>query len=44
MSDTDWHPARGSLHWRISESAFYQVSYTLLFATGLKLIWDASGL
>jgi uncharacterized membrane protein YfcA len=29
------------LHRRISEAAFYQVSYTLLFATGLKLVWDA---
>ena len=32
------------LHRRMSEAVFYQVSYTLLFATGLKLIWDASGL
>ncbi len=29
------------LHKRASEEAFYHVSYTLLFATGLKLIWDA---
>ncbi|MEP7206714.1 MAG: sulfite exporter TauE/SafE family protein [Casimicrobiaceae bacterium] len=29
------------LHRRVSEVAFYQVSYTLLFATGLKLVWDA---
>ena len=29
------------LHKRASEEAFYRVSYTLLFATGLKLIWDA---
>lgn len=29
------------LHRRVSEQAFYQVSYTLLFATGLKLIADA---
>jgi len=29
------------LHRRISEQAFYGVSYALLFATGVKLIWDA---
>ena len=29
------------LHRRVSERAFYQVSYALLFATGAKLIWDA---
>ena len=29
------------LHKRISEQAFYRVSYTLLFLTGAKLIWDA---
>jgi hypothetical protein len=29
------------LHKRASEAAFYHVSYTLLFVTGLKLIWDA---
>jgi uncharacterized membrane protein YfcA len=29
------------LHRRVSESAFYKVSYALLFATGAKLIWDA---
>jgi len=29
------------LHKRASEAAFYRVSYTLLFVTGLKLIWDA---
>jgi len=29
------------LHKRISEQAFYRVSYTLLFLTGTKLIWDA---
>jgi uncharacterized protein len=29
------------LHNRVSEAAFYNVSYTLLLATGLKLIWDA---
>jgi hypothetical protein len=29
------------LHRRISEQAFYRVSYALLFATGVKLIWDA---
>lgn len=29
------------LHRRISDSAFYQVSYTLLFATGVKLIHDS---
>lgn len=31
------------LHRRVSEAAFYQVSYTLLFATGSKLVWDAVG-
>jgi uncharacterized membrane protein YfcA len=29
------------LHARISERAFYRVSYTLLILTGAKLIWDA---
>lgn len=29
------------LHRRISDRAFYQVSYALLFLTGSKLIWDA---
>ena len=29
------------LHRRISERRFYQVSYALLFATGVKLIADA---
>ena len=29
------------LHRRISEQAFYRISYTLLFLTGAKLIWDA---
>jgi uncharacterized membrane protein YfcA len=29
------------LHKRISERLFYAISYSLLFATGLKLIWDA---
>jgi uncharacterized protein len=29
------------LHRRISERAFYAISYVLLFATGLKLVWDA---
>jgi uncharacterized membrane protein YfcA len=29
------------LHRRIAERAFYQVSYTLLFATGCKRVWDA---
>ena len=29
------------LHKRASDAAFYRVSYTLLFVTGLKLIWDA---
>ncbi len=29
------------LHRRISDRTFYQVSYVLLFATGLKLVWDA---
>jgi uncharacterized membrane protein YfcA len=29
------------LHHRISERAFYTISYVLLFATGLKLVWDA---
>jgi uncharacterized membrane protein YfcA len=29
------------LHRRASQAAFYHVSYTLLFVTGLKLVWDA---
>ena len=29
------------LHRRVSERTFYNVSYTLLLLTGLKLIWDA---
>ncbi len=29
------------LHRRVSERAFYNVSYTLLLATGLKLVYDA---
>jgi len=29
------------MHRRVSDAAFYQVSYTLLFLTGLKLIADA---
>ena len=29
------------LHKRMTERVFYAVSYGLLFATGLKLIWDA---
>jgi len=29
------------LHRRVSEPAFYRVSYALLFATGVKLIYDA---
>lgn len=29
------------LHRRMSEPTFYAISYGLLFATGLKLIWDA---
>ena len=29
------------LHNRITERVFYAISYGLLFATGLKLIWDA---
>jgi hypothetical protein len=29
------------LHKRMSEPTFYAISYALLFATGLKLIWDA---
>ena len=29
------------LHHRVSERAFYNVSYALLLATGVKLIWDA---
>jgi len=29
------------LHRRVSERAFYNVSYALLFATGAKLVWDA---
>ena len=28
------------LHRRISERAFYVISYVLLFATGVKLVWD----
>lgn len=28
------------LHRRISESAFYNVSYALLFLVGVKLVWD----
>ena len=28
------------MHRRISERAFYVVSYVLLFATGVKLVWD----
>jgi len=30
------------LHKRMSERVFYAISYSLLFATGLKLIWDAA--
>lgn len=30
------------LHRRLSEGAFYQVNYTLLFVTGLKLVYDAA--
>ncbi len=29
------------LHKRISERTFFQISYVLLFVSGLKLIWDA---
>jgi uncharacterized membrane protein YfcA len=29
------------LHKRISERSFYAISYSLLFATGVKLVWDA---
>jgi uncharacterized membrane protein YfcA len=29
------------LHKRMTDRVFYAISYTLLFATGLKLIWDA---
>lgn len=29
------------LHRRVSEQAFFRISYALLFASGLKLIWDA---
>ena len=29
------------LHRRISDRTFYQVSYVLLFITGVKLVWDA---
>jgi uncharacterized membrane protein YfcA len=29
------------LHRRLNEATFYQVSYGLLFASGLKLLWDA---
>ncbi len=32
------------LHRRVSERAFYQVSYTLLMISGVKLLWDAMGL
>ena len=32
------------MHRRVSERAFYNVSYTLLLATGAKLIWDALAL
>ena len=31
------------MHNRVSERAFFQVSYALLFASGLKLVWDAVG-
>jgi uncharacterized membrane protein YfcA len=31
------------LHRRVSERAFYAVSYALLLATGAKLVWDALG-
>ncbi len=31
------------LHHRVSENAFFQVSYALLCASGLKLVWDALG-
>ena len=31
------------MHNRVSEKAFFQVSYVLLFASGVKLIWDALG-
>jgi uncharacterized membrane protein YfcA len=29
------------LHRHLSERLFYRVSYALLFATGVKLTWDA---
>lgn len=29
------------LHKRMSEQAFFHISYALLFASGLKLVWDA---
>jgi len=29
------------MHRRISDRAFYMVSYVLLFVTGVKLVWDA---
>ena len=29
------------LHRRISEQAFFQISYLLLFLSGIKLVWDA---
>jgi len=28
------------MHRRISERAFYVISYALLFSTGVKLVWD----
>jgi len=29
------------LHWRISQAAFMQITYTLLLVTGVKLVYDA---
>ena len=29
------------MHNRVPEKAFFQVSYVLLFVSGIKLIWDA---
>ena len=29
------------LHRKVSEAVFYQIAYGILFATGVKLVWDA---
>jgi uncharacterized membrane protein YfcA len=31
------------LHKRVPERIFYRIAYLLLFATGLKLVWDGLG-